>query len=327
MTLIRSPEADIPEIVHEIVEDPVKFAQVEREPVEIEDFREIKTLFINKEMERSNLAILNDEFQDIVIAGDTHGFLNSTLHIVKPFLEKKVDSLVFLGDYVDRGPHSLINFIYLLCLLLTWPERVILLRGNHEDLSLNDYYGFRDELSTLYPSIEYKKIAGIMEEIYEYLSLAAITPSRSIAVHAGIPQKLKEIQEIEQIPKPHSAMVQKFRSPKELLKFYPILEQLRWNDPRIGQDKRFTPSNRGENIYFFNQEVVKDFLRHSNANRIIRSHESRRGGYANLFNGNLIHIFSTEPYFGYVKKAYILHEASNGMSFVRDLGFKVIEEF
>ena len=74
-------------------------------------------------------------------------------------MEGQVQSLLFLGDYVDRGPDSLLNFVLILALSLAWPERVIVLRGNHEALDMNARYGFREELLAFYPSAaEYKKM-------------------------------------------------------------------------------------------------------------------------------------------------------------------------
>ena len=39
---------------------------------------------------------------------------------------------IFIGDFVDRGYHSVETFELLLCLKVKYPDRITLLRGNHE---------------------------------------------------------------------------------------------------------------------------------------------------------------------------------------------------
>ena len=53
--------------------------------------------------------------------------------------------LVFLGDYTDRGVYGIEVIYTLLRLRVENPDRVLLVRGNHEDVSLAARYGFLAE--------------------------------------------------------------------------------------------------------------------------------------------------------------------------------------
>jgi Calcineurin-like phosphoesterase len=66
--------------------------------------------------------------------GDIHGDLDALLHVEAqlPALDEG-DTLVFLGDYLDRGPCSAQVIDHVRSLSRRTRARVVALRGNHED--------------------------------------------------------------------------------------------------------------------------------------------------------------------------------------------------
>ena len=69
--------------------------------------------------------------------GDIHGCLDKLTELVRRCHEDAASRpmrLLFLGDYVDRGPDSCGVIQFLLELQRTHPGRDVFLKGNHEDL-------------------------------------------------------------------------------------------------------------------------------------------------------------------------------------------------
>lgn len=52
----------------------------------------------------------------------------------------------FPGDLVDRGSHGVEVVAMIVLLKLQFPDRVNLIRGNHEEESLNRAYSFYEEV-------------------------------------------------------------------------------------------------------------------------------------------------------------------------------------
>lgn len=66
--------------------------------------------------------------------GDVHGELEKLVVLMQRFPSlTSEDTLVFLGDYLDRGPHSRQVVEYLMALPSITKAKVVCLRGNHED--------------------------------------------------------------------------------------------------------------------------------------------------------------------------------------------------
>jgi len=127
----------------------------------------------------------------VVFVGDTHGDLEATETVLNLYL-KPGYTLVFLGDYVDRGKYSRENIELLLKKKLEAPNQIFLLLGNHEGYPFVPFSG-----ADFWYSLSKEEMI-IFKEIFSLLPWVAVTPNGIMAVHA-LPPDLEEedIEEIE----------------------------------------------------------------------------------------------------------------------------------
>ncbi len=126
-----------------------------------------------------------------IFAGDTHGDLDATEKILSHFSEGP-NTLVFLGDYVDRGKFSKENINYLLLNKQRHPKELILLAGNHEGHPAKSFFpaNFWETLSA-----EEREDYG---SLFSLFPLAVTSSNGILAVHGGLPDLL-QLEEINQI--------------------------------------------------------------------------------------------------------------------------------
>ncbi len=92
----------------------------------------------------------------IIVIGDVHGQFEASDSIIEDLIRQKVLSkdlkinigyqIIILGDFVDRGPKSLEICLTFMMLRMLNGNKVIILRGNHEDIAVFSRYGFSEEL-------------------------------------------------------------------------------------------------------------------------------------------------------------------------------------
>ena len=72
------------------------------------------------------------------VIGDIHGCSEELRHLVDALPVRPGDELVFLGDYIDRGPDSsgVVSFLIELKASLS-ENKLVFLKGNHEDMLLS----------------------------------------------------------------------------------------------------------------------------------------------------------------------------------------------
>lgn len=230
-----------------------------------------------------------------LVVGDIHGDFNILKAIIDGFIKNDhINHLIFLGDIVDRGSQSIgcLNLLY--ALIIKYPERVHLVRGNHEAISVNSRYGFLADIRNFCDSSETREITlnnSLPELFVNYnrsfgtLPLALVHEGfRYFFVHGGIPIEPISLKEINELPK------------ADLLLSNPTIKQMLWNDPRE-EVENYSYSVRGDGIYVYGQEVIVNFLKKNNLKMIIRAHEVIPDGHIYLFNKKLLGLFTSEDFY------------------------------
>jgi serine/threonine protein phosphatase 1 len=133
----------------------------------------------------------------IFAVGDIHGCRDKLeqLLVKIDWRPENHEELIFLGDYIDRGPDSFGVVERVLELKNRWRERVVVLKGNHEQMFLNLISG-KVEISkisltsngmplTIRNYLQNKPFPVSHFTFYDNLDLYYET-SRHIFVHAGL---------------------------------------------------------------------------------------------------------------------------------------------
>ena len=214
------------------------------------------------------------------VCGDIHGQYYDLLRIFEHCGYPGEYNYLFLGDYVDRGKQSLETISLLLCYKIKYPDKVTLLRGNHESSVTNRIYGFYDECKRRYNVRIWKSFT----ELFNYLPVAAIIDDKILCMHGGLSPELKNIQSISDISRPTD------------IPDTGLLCDLLWSDP----DKdvvEYDENDRGVSV-IFGEKIVQDFNKKNDLDLIIRAHQVVDDGYEFFAQRQLITIFSAPNYCG-----------------------------
>ena len=214
------------------------------------------------------------------VCGDIHGQYYDLLRIFEHCGYPGEYNYLFLGDYVDRGKQSLETICLLLCYKIKYPDKVTLLRGNHESSVTNRIYGFYDECKRRYNVKLWKSFT----DLFNFLPVAALIDDKILCMHGGLSPDLKSINNITEIQRPTD------------IPDTGLLCDLLWSDP----DKEATEydeNDRGVSV-IFGEKVVTDFNKKNDLDLIIRAHQVVDDGYEFFANRQLITIFSAPNYCG-----------------------------
>ena len=129
----------------------------------------------------------------VIAIGDIHGEIEKLNSLLKKLEPKKEDTLIFLGDYIDKGKHS--KEVIEKLLKLQKQTNCIFLKGNHEDMLLKAYNTRNEKDVTLwllnggletYENYgDFEKIFFMHKDFFENLKPYYLT-EKYLFVHAGI---------------------------------------------------------------------------------------------------------------------------------------------
>jgi diadenosine tetraphosphatase ApaH/serine/threonine PP2A family protein phosphatase len=213
------------------------------------------------------------DLENLVIISDLHGDSRSLFRVLseinyKHFLSKELNKLVFLGDYIDRGSDSL-SIMYSVCYLKsTYPDSVILMRGNHEAPAEFPFspHNFPFEIEDRFGN-RWREMYKEILSMFRLLTLATVVSRKLLLVHGGLPTK--------------EAAAANFRESiafaQERQVRSSVLEEILWNDPRhLDENSGQERSRRGLGRYF-GPSVTRTWLHATGTKAVIRGHEPCQG--------------------------------------------------
>ncbi|XP_019413311.1 PREDICTED: serine/threonine-protein phosphatase BSL3-like isoform X1 [Lupinus angustifolius] len=235
----------------------------------------------------------------IKIFGDLHGQFGDLMRLFDEYGAPStagdiayIDYL-FLGDYVDRGQHSLETISLLLALKVEYPNNVHLIRGNHEAADINALFGFRIECIERMGERDGIWAWHRINRLFNWLPLAALIEKKIICMHGGIGRSINHVEQIENIQRPITMDAGSI-----------VLMDLLWSDPTENDSvEGLRPNARGPGLVTFGPDRVMEFCNNNDLQLIVRAHECVMDGFERFAQGHLITLFSATNYCGTANNA------------------------
>lgn len=229
----------------------------------------------------------------ITICGDIHGQFEDLMRVFSARGVPPNTPYLFLGDYVDRGEHSVQVVALLLALKALHPNHIFLLRGNHECASINAEYGFVDECQRRYGD---HTAYTIVNRVFQWLPLAAIVQDKIFCVHGGLSPEMRTPDDISVIDRG-----QLYHIPER-----GIACDLVWSDPERDTE-RWADNERGCS-HTFGPHIVQEFCDTHSFDFVCRAHQVMDHGYDFFCKRKLVTVFTASNYCGdYGNRGSILH--------------------
>jgi diadenosine tetraphosphatase ApaH/serine/threonine PP2A family protein phosphatase len=216
----------------------------------------------------------------VIICGDIHGQFLDLLELFRTGGEiEDGANYIFMGDFVDRGHNSLETLTLLLLLKARFPDRITLIRGNHETRQVTTIYGFWDECQKKYGGND---VWRLCTEVFDCLAVAALVDGSVFCVHGGLSPDIRTLDQIR-------TLMRRQEVPNE-----GAFCDLMWSDPEVVDTWAVSPRGAG---WLFGSRVCSEFMRINDLELICRAHQLVQEGYKYHFTGSkLVTVWSAPNY-------------------------------
>jgi len=227
-------------------------------------------------MEESNVQPVTSP---VTICGDIHSQYFDLLELFRHGGHVPDTRYIFMGDFVDRGHHSVETLQLLLVLKARYPDCITLLRGNHESRQVTQVYGFYEECIRKYGNANAWRYCT---EVFDYMNLAAVIDGKVLCVHGGLSPDISTVDHIRLLNRnmeiPHTGS----------------FCDLMWSDPE--DIETWQPSPRGAG-WLFGSKATSQFNYNNGLELVCRAHQLVQEGFKYHFpDKNLITVWSAPNY-------------------------------
>jgi len=242
--------------------------------------QEVRGLVLKSKEVFLSQPMLLELMAPVTIVGDIHGQFFDLLRLFEIGGWPPKTNYLFLGDYVDRGKHSIETICLCFAYKIKYPENFFLLRGNHECASVNKTYGFYDDVKKKYNI----KLWKLFTDTFNCMPVAACVDEKILCMHGGLSPEINSLEQINKITRPVDVPDQG------------LLCDLLWSDPEADING-FMDNERGVS-YIFGPDMVSQFLKDHELDLICRAHQVVEDGYEFFSKRQLVTLFSAPNYCG-----------------------------